>query len=65
MSIEGIIIGVVMLLANPADGIKKVYNGIQVYNKVQEKTEKNEWSASIHEESHQIIKDTIKQLGQR
>ena len=65
MSIEGIIIVVVMLLANPADGIKKIYNGIQVYNKVQEKTEKNEWSASIHEESHQIIKDTIKQLGQR
>ena len=54
-----------MLLANPADGIKKIYNGIQVYNKVQEKTEKNEWSASMHEESHQIIKDTIKQLGQR
>ena len=65
MSIEGIIIGAVMLIANPADGIKKIYNGIQVYNKVQEKTEKNEWSASIHEESHQIIKDTIKQLGQR
>ena len=54
-----------MLLANPADGIKKVYNGIQVYNKVQEKTEKNEWSASMHEESHQIIKDTIRRLGQR
>ena len=65
MSIEGIIIGVVMLLANPADGIKKIYNGVQIYNKIQEKTEKNEWSASIHEESHQIIKDTIKQLGQR
>ena len=65
MSITGMIIGVMMLLANPADGIKKIYNSIQVYNKVQEKTEKNEWSASIHEESHQIIKDTIKQLGQR
>jgi hypothetical protein len=65
MSITGMIIGAVMLIANPADGIKKIYNSIQVYNKVQEKTEKNEWSASIHEESHQIIKDTIKQLGQR
>ena len=65
MSITGMIMCVVMLLANPAEGIKKVYNGIQVYNKVQEKTEKNEWSSSIHEESHQIIKDTIKQLGQR
>ena len=59
------IIGAVMLIANPADGIKKIYNGVQIYNKIQEKTEKNEWSASIHEESHQIIKDTIKQLGQR
>ena len=65
MSITGMIMGVVMLVANPAEGIKKVYNGVQIYNKIQEKTERKEWSASLHEESHQIIKDTIKNLGQR
>ena len=65
MSITGMIMGVVMLVANPAEGINKVYNGVQIDNKIQEKTERKEWSASLHEESHQIIKDTIKNLGQR
>tara|TARA_R110000803_G_scaffold20092_2_gene51996 strand:- start:250 stop:444 length:195 start_codon:yes stop_codon:yes gene_type:complete len=64
MSIEGIIIGAMMLIANPADGIKKVYNGIQLINKVHEKTEAGTWGKSAHEESHQIIKDTIRRLGQ-
>ena len=53
-----------MLVANPADGIKKVYNGVQLINKVHEKTEAGTWGKSAHEESQQIIKDTIRKLGQ-
>ena len=65
MSIEGIIIGAMMLIANPADGIKKVYNGFQLINKVHEKTEAGTWGKSAHEEGHSGLKSIILKLGQR
>jgi len=65
MSIEGLIGGVMMLLASVSSGTvdsKTVYQGAVLIDKV---TQHKNWSGSAHEESHQIIKDTIKRLGQR
>ena len=62
MSITGIIVGAIMLVTNPADGIKKIYQGVQVLSQIEQKNENKEWKASAHEESYQIVKDTIKNI---
>jgi ABC-type molybdate transport system substrate-binding protein len=65
MSIEGLIGGVMMLLASVSSGTvdsKTVWNTAVLIDKA---SQKRDWSGSMHEESHQAIKDTIRQLGQR
>ena len=64
MSIEGAIVGLVMLLQPTDDGnvAKKVYNGIIYTGKIIAKTEEGTWGASMHEEKHTIIKKTIKKM---
>ena len=39
------------------------YKIMTTANNIQEKTEKKEWKASLHEEAHQILKDIIKEAG--
>ena len=39
------------------------YKIVTTANKIQEKTEKEEWKASLHEEAHQILKDAIREAG--
>ena len=39
------------------------YKIVTTANNIQEKTEKKEWKASLHEEAHQILKDAIKEAG--
>ena len=39
------------------------YKIINTANTIQEKTEKKEWKASLHEEAHQILKDVIREAG--
>ena len=65
MSIEGAIVGLVMLLQPTDDGnvAKKVYNGIIYTGKIIAKTEEGTWGASAHEEGYQIIKDSIYKIG--
>ena len=65
MSIEGAIVGLVMLLQPTDDGnvAKKVYNGIIYTGKIIAKTEEGTWGASWHEESHQFTKDAILKMG--
>ena len=65
MSIEGAIVGLVMLLQPTDDGnvAKKVYNGIIYTGKIIVKTEEGTWGASWHEESHQFTKDAILKMG--
>jgi hypothetical protein len=41
----------------------KVLSALNTTAKIMEKTEKKEWKASLHEESYQILKDTIKEAG--
>ena len=39
------------------------YKIVTTANNIQEKTEKKEWKASLHEEAHQILKDAIREAG--
>ena len=42
---------------------QKVYSALNTGAKIIEKTEKNEWKASAHEEGYQLTKDGILKLG--
>jgi len=41
----------------------KIISGLNTTAKIIEKTEKNEWKASLHEEGYQITKDSILKMG--
>ena len=41
----------------------KILSALNTTAKVIEKTEKKEWKASMHEEGHQITKDSILKMG--
>jgi len=63
MSIEGLIGGVMMLLASVSSGTvdsRTVYQGAVLVDKA---IQKRDWSASAHEESHQAVKDIILDMG--
>jgi hypothetical protein len=65
MSIEGLIGGIMVLIASASSGTvdsKTVYQGAVLVDKA---IQKRDWSASAHEESYQAIKDTILKLGRR
>ena len=67
-SITGILTGIVLTVAGGGDGVidaKDVLNAGKVIYQINEKTEDGIWGASVHEESHQIVKDVIKQIGRK
>ena len=47
------------------DPASVIIKGIQTGKKVAEKTEKKEWTASLNEEAHQILKDAITEAGKK
>ena len=65
MSITSIFAGLLSIFtANETIDIsQKVYSALKTADKIIEKSEKNEWKASAHEEAHQILKDAIKEAG--
>ena len=65
MSITSIFAGLLSLFtANETIDIsQKVYSALNTAGKVIEKSEKNEWKASAHEEGYQITKNTILKIG--
>ena len=69
MSIEGLIGGVLYLVASVASGgtvdSRTIWNAAVLADKAIIKTEQGTWGASAHEESHQAIKDAILKAGQR
>ena len=67
MSITSIFAGLLSLFtANETIDIsQKVYSALNTGAKIIEKSEKNEWKASAHEEGYQIIKDTILKIGEQ
>ena len=66
MSIQGTLLGIIMLLT-PIEAevvtAKDIWNGAILAGKVIEKTEQGTWGASAHEEGYQILKDTILKIG--
>ena len=65
MSIEGLIGGIMMLVVSASSGTvdsKTVWNTAVLIDKA---SQKRDWSGSVHEESHQAIKDIVRKLGQR
>ena len=65
MSIEGLIGGIMVLIASASSGTvdsKTVYQGAVLADKA---IQKRDWPASAHEESHQAIKSIILKLGHR
>lgn len=65
MSIEGLIGGIMMLIASASTGTldsKTVWNTAVLIDKA---SQHKNWSGSAHEEGYQITKDTIRRLGQR
>ena len=65
VSITSIFAGLLSLFtANEAvDVSQKVYSALNTAGKIIEKSEKNEWKASAHEEGYQLTKDGILKLG--
>lgn len=65
-SIAGIITGVFVTITGATDGTFSAQDALnldRVIYAVDQKTESGTWGASAHEESHQIIKDTIRGLN--
>ena len=65
VSITSIFAGLLSLFtANETiDVSQKVYSALNTGAKIIEKSEKNEWKASAHEEGYQLTKDGILKLG--
>ena len=67
MSIEGLIGGVLYLVVSVASGgtvdSRTIWNAAVLADRAVIKTEQGTWGASAHEESYQIIKDTVRRIG--
>ena len=65
MSITSIFAGLLSIFSanETVDISQKVYSALNTAGKIIEKSEKNEWKASAHEEGYQITKDTILKIG--
>jgi hypothetical protein len=65
-SITGIVAGIWVAVAGATDGNVTVGDVLQTARTVyaiEQKTEQGTWGASAHEESYQIIKDTVRRIG--
>jgi hypothetical protein len=60
------LVGIVMnvMVADNATG-QNLMRGIVTYNKIEDAKKDDKWKAQIHEESYQIIKDTIREAGKQ
>jgi hypothetical protein len=65
MSIGSIFAGLLSIFTanETVDISQKVYSALNTAGKVIEKSEKNEWKASAHEEFYQMTKDGIYKIG--
>jgi hypothetical protein len=65
VSITSIFAGLLSLFTanETVDISQKVYSALNTRAKIIEKSEKNEWKASAHEEGYQLTKDLILKIG--
>ena len=61
-TIFGILLSVISASETANTGTK-VLSALNTTAKIIEKTENKEWKASLHEEGHQITKDSILKMG--
>ena len=63
-SIQGIVSGIWIAMTGADDGntAGKVLTTAQLIYAIKQKTEAGTWGASAHEESHQLIKDTLRRI---
>jgi len=63
-SITGIVSGIWIAMTGANDGntAGKVLTTAQLIYAIEQKTEAGTWGASAHEESHQVIKDTLRRI---
>lgn len=64
MDIIGMITGLALAIQNPKS-TEAIYNGAKIIYQAHQKTRQGTWKDSLHEESHQIVKDVIRKAGQR
>ena len=62
-TIFGIILSVFAPSDTAVDPASLMFKGMMTANKIQEKKQEKELSASLHEESQQILKDFITEVG--
>jgi hypothetical protein len=62
-TIFGIILSVLAPSDTAVDPASMMFKGMMTANKIQEKKQEKELSASLHEESQQILKDFIREAG--
>ena len=65
MSITGIVTGIWMSVSGAGDGnisAGDVLQGARTIYAIQQKTVIGTWDDSWHEESHQIVKDTMREI---
>ena len=64
-SIAGIFTGIMVTITGAGDGLsaKEILNAGKVIYAIEQKTDQSTWGASAHEESHQILKDLITEIG--
>ena len=66
-SITGILTGIVLTVTGAGDGTtaSNVLKAGKIIYAIEQKTEQGTWGASAHEESHQILKDVITDMGRK
>ena len=57
------VFGFILTIVGVNESAVAGYKIMTTANNIQEKTEKKEWKASLHEEAHQILKDAIREAG--
>ena len=65
MNLTGIVAGIWMSVSGAGDGdisAGDVLQGARTIYAIQQKTETGTWDDSWHEESHQIVKDTMREI---
>jgi hypothetical protein len=62
-TIFGIILSVFAPSDTAVDPASLMFKGMMTANKIYEKKENNQFEASLHEESQQILKDFIREVG--
>jgi len=66
-SITGILTGIVLTVTGAGDSTtaSNVLKAGKIIYAIEQKTEQGTWGASAHEESHQILKDVITDMGRK